>query len=124
MKLCPLCHHRYEDRFISCAHDRTTLVTEPRPLLLKEADVTRRAHPLSLTYAIAISVGLVGGLLIGSWGASVSSPITSQAIPSAKAAGRTEPASSPQTTPDDRVDEPLVADVETPFGGAENPADA
>ena len=28
MKLCPLCQHCYEDRFISCAHDRTTLISD------------------------------------------------------------------------------------------------
>jgi serine/threonine protein kinase len=26
MKLCPLCQHCYEDRFISCTHDRSTLI--------------------------------------------------------------------------------------------------
>jgi serine/threonine protein kinase len=30
MKLCPLCQHCYEDSFISCAHDRSTLI-EDRP---------------------------------------------------------------------------------------------
>jgi serine/threonine-protein kinase len=28
MKLCPLCQHCYEDRFISCAHDRTALIND------------------------------------------------------------------------------------------------
>jgi eukaryotic-like serine/threonine-protein kinase len=28
MKLCPLCQHCYEDRFISCAHDRATLISD------------------------------------------------------------------------------------------------
>ena len=120
MKLCPLCHHCYEDRFISCAHDQTILISDRRVAMqLKEADVTRRAPPHYVTYATALILGLVGGLLVGGRSASVSSPTTSQMIPVAEAAGQTEPATFGNTTSDVRGAELIVTDSP---GGAESPS--
>jgi len=119
MKVCPLCHRCYEDRFISCAHDRTTLISDrPGAMRLKEADAMRPPHRHYATYATALILGLVGGLLFGSRGASVSSPTTSQVIPAAEAAGQTEPITLATTTSDVKAADVVTARPE----GAERPS--
>ena len=125
MKLCPLCKHRYEDRVISCAHDRSTLIGDrPGATLLKAADVLRRARLFFyVTCATAIILGLAGGLWVGSRGASVSLPTISQAAPVAEDAGQTERVTLTKTSSAVGVDEPLVVagDVDPAPGGVKNP---
>lgn len=114
MKLCPQCYRCYEDRFISCAHDQSILFSDRRGARqLKAAGAGRRARPINVTYATALVLGIVGGLLIGGRGASVSSSTTFQAIPAAEAAERTERETFAETTEDVRVEEPSAVDAVT-----------
>ena len=124
MKLCPLCKHRYDDRFITCAHDRSTLIGDrPGALGLKAADRLRRARLIFVTCATAIILGLAGGLWVGSRSSSASLPTTSPATPVTHAAGQTEPVTLAKTSSVIGVEEPLAiaGDVNSTTRGVKNP---
>jgi hypothetical protein len=124
MKLCPLCKRYYEDRFISCAHDRSTLIADlPGLIRPKAVDLLRRARLLLMICAIAIVLGLAGGLWVGSRSSSASLPATSRAIPVAEAAGQTEPVTLAKSSSAIGVEEPLAdaSDVNSTPGSVKNP---
>jgi hypothetical protein len=125
MKLCTLCEHRHEDKFISCAHDRSALIGySPGVRRLKAAQMLRRARLFYVTCATAIILGLAGGLLVGSRSSSASLPTSPRAIPAADAASRTEPVTLAKTSSVIGVEEPLVVDVNSTATSVKSPPHA
>lgn len=126
MKLCPLCKRYYDDRFISCAHDRSTLISAPPGARqLKAVGMMRRARLLFVACGTAIVLGLAGGLWVGSRSSSASLPNTSQATPVADAAGQAKPLILSKTSSAIGVEEPLAraGDVSFMTRGVKNPTE-